>query len=101
MFDCSLNITFYTLKEEVFLKWQNIKDKDKNHQRGRLWDEAKLPHLHNLGLTTLDPWDQEQQQEVSRSIFHRLVCPNGVEEGGVVPGADLGQDEGQVAAVPI
>ena len=34
-------------------------------------------------------------------MFHRLVCPNGVEEGGIVPGADLRQDEGQVAAVPI
>lgn len=34
-------------------------------------------------------------------MFHRLVCPDGVEEGGVVPGPDLRQDEGQVAAVPI
>lgn len=34
-------------------------------------------------------------------MFHRLVCSDGVEEGGVVPGADLRQDEGQVAAVPI
>lgn len=34
-------------------------------------------------------------------MLHRLVCADGVEEGGVVPVADLRQDEGQVAAVPI
>lgn len=32
---------------------------------------------------------------------HRLVGPNGVQEGRVVPGADFRQDEGQKAAVAI
>lgn len=34
-------------------------------------------------------------------MSHRLVGPDWVEEGGVVPAADLRQDEGQVAVVPI
>lgn len=32
---------------------------------------------------------------------HRLVSPNGVQEGGIVPGANFRQDEGQKAAVAI
>ncbi len=32
---------------------------------------------------------------------HRLITPNGVQEGGIVPGADFRQDEGQKAAVAI
>lgn len=32
---------------------------------------------------------------------HRLVGPDGVQEGEIVPGADFRQDEGQKAAVAI
>lgn len=38
---------------------------------------------------------------VRRTSAHRLVAPDGVEEGGVVPGADQRQDKGQVAAVAL
>ena len=34
-------------------------------------------------------------------MTHRLIGPDGVQERGVVPGADLREDEGQEAAVSI
>lgn len=38
---------------------------------------------------------------IRRTSAHRLVAPDGVEKGGVVPGADQRQDEGQVATVAV
>lgn len=35
------------------------------------------------------------------SVTHRLVSPDGVQEGGIVPAANLRQDEGQKARVAI
>lgn len=49
--------------------------------------------MHKLG--------RQKRRNSEKVAAHRLVAPNGVEERGVIPTADLRQDKGQQAAVAV
>lgn len=49
--------------------------------------------MHKLGRL--------KRRNSEKAAAHRLVAPDGVEEGGIIPTADLRQDKGQQAAVAV